>query len=307
MKIQVSKTRRQWLKASGEDTVRFLSGMWTADIKRAVEKGVHSTGRSFLLNIKGKAVVESQFWVLNKQEILFSIPEGFWDSTFEALDKLLVADDVRLDRAELSEFVYEIPSLPIEVSQKWGQIEHYSWQIPDAQDKVYRGIETELFYLVPKFRLSDSHFEIWPKARMDSAQLESILGSGVEWLPNLNSQRIDAGVPLWGVDYSPEDLILEFPHKDAISFHKGCYIGQEVVARATYRGKMTKSLVRLEFDRPPESGYFYNESNLDQPIGKITSLAGLRCLGLARTSSLENAVVVQKSGAKAIKIEIIGG
>jgi folate-binding protein YgfZ len=74
------------------------------------------------------------------------------------------------------------------------------------------------------------HFEALP--RLERAALEVL--------------RIERGVPLFGVDMTESTIPLEANLEHALNYTKGCYIGQEVIARATYRGQMNKKLVGLE-------------------------------------------------------------
>ena len=63
----------------------------------------------------------------------------------------------------------------------------------------------------------------------------------------LEAERIEAGVPRWGVDMTDETIAQEagLDALDAISFAKGCYTGQEVVARIHFRGHVNRLLRRL--------------------------------------------------------------
>ena len=61
----------------------------------------------------------------------------------------------------------------------------------------------------------------------------------------LDSLRIEAGIPVYGVDVDESNMMLETGLNDAVSFDKGCYTGQEAVAMATYRGHVSKRLSGL--------------------------------------------------------------
>jgi folate-binding protein YgfZ len=60
-------------------------------------------------------------------------------------------------------------------------------------------------------------------------------------------RRIEAGIPLLGVDMDGSHLPLEAGLDDAISFNKGCYIGQEYVVRLAHRGHLNRKLAGLSF------------------------------------------------------------
>ena len=57
--------------------------------------------------------------------------------------------------------------------------------------------------------------------------------------------RVEAGVPRYGQDMVDTTIPLEANLANAISYNKGCYIGQEVIARATFRGHMNRKLSGL--------------------------------------------------------------
>jgi aminomethyltransferase len=57
--------------------------------------------------------------------------------------------------------------------------------------------------------------------------------------------RVEAGVPRYGQDMVDTTIPLEANLTHAISYNKGCYIGQEVIARATFRGHMNRKLAGL--------------------------------------------------------------
>ncbi len=85
--------------------------------------------------------------------------------------------------------------------------------------------------------------------------------------------RIESGVPLYGRDLGPDTLALEAPLGAAISFNKGCYLGQEVVERVTARGHVNRKLVGLDLDGdavPDDGAPLYAE---EREVGRVTSAA----------------------------------
>ncbi len=59
------------------------------------------------------------------------------------------------------------------------------------------------------------------------------------------SLRLERGIPRFGVDFTERNNPVEAGLQYAISFTKGCYVGQEVVSKATYVGGVSRRLVRL--------------------------------------------------------------
>jgi folate-binding protein YgfZ len=85
--------------------------------------------------------------------------------------------------------------------------------------------------------------------------------------------RIEAGVGLFGQDMDETNVVTEANLDDSVSFTKGCYIGQEIIARIKYRGHVAKKLTGLSF----EGGKLVDvgtviRSVAGKDIGRITSV-----------------------------------
>jgi glycine cleavage system T protein len=87
----------------------------------------------------------------------------------------------------------------------------------------------------------------------------------------LDSLRIEAAIPVYGVDVDETNMLLETGMDDVVSFTKGCYTGQEAVAMATYRGHISKKLcgLALSTNAVPSRGDVIRKE--DREIGFVTS------------------------------------
>jgi folate-binding protein YgfZ len=86
----------------------------------------------------------------------------------------------------------------------------------------------------------------------------------------LEARRVETGVPRIGVDMDGTTLALELPVEDLISTSKGCYLGQEVVARGTARGQVQRRLVGVRFEgAEPAPGAPLRDGGRD--VGRVTS------------------------------------
>jgi tRNA-modifying protein YgfZ len=103
----------------------------------------------------------------------------------------------------------------------------------------------------------------------------------------LERWRVEAGIPRWGREIDDAILPAEAGLTEThVSFSKGCYPGQEPIARLHYRGKVNRRLRRLELEGEPTS----EELVLDgKVVGRITSRAGERALGYVRVEVPEEA------------------
>lgn len=85
--------------------------------------------------------------------------------------------------------------------------------------------------------------------------------------------RIEAGLPRYGIDMDDTNVVTETNLEDAVSFTKGCYIGQEIIARIKYRGHVAKKLSALMFDGTVDVTPGAIISSVEgKEIGRITSV-----------------------------------
>src|SRR6266436_794688 len=86
--------------------------------------------------------------------------------------------------------------------------------------------------------------------------------------------RIEAGSPRYGVDMDETNIVTETNLDDTVSYTKGCYIGQEIIARIKYRGHVAKKLSALIFDGTVEVNAGSIIKSVDgKEVGRITSVA----------------------------------
>jgi folate-binding protein YgfZ len=86
-----------------------------------------------------------------------------------------------------------------------------------------------------------------------------------------NIARMESGIPLFGIDYDENNILVEANLDSAVSYTKGCYIGQEIIARLHYRGHVAKRVALLEIDsdsRPIVGDGIFRGT---KEVGKITS------------------------------------
>jgi folate-binding protein YgfZ len=84
--------------------------------------------------------------------------------------------------------------------------------------------------------------------------------------------RIEAGMPRYGIDMDDTNVVTETNLDDAVSYTKGCYIGQEIIARIKYRGHVAKKLSGLMFDASASFNAGALVNSVDgKEIGRITS------------------------------------
>jgi folate-binding protein YgfZ len=96
----------------------------------------------------------------------------------------------------------------------------------------------------------------------------------------LETLRIEAGLPRYGVDMDETNIVTETGLDDAVSYTKGCYVGQEIIARIKYRGHVAKKLSGLLFAAEVKVAVGATIKSRDgKDIGRTTSVANSPRLG----------------------------
>ncbi|HEV7744569.1 MAG TPA: aminomethyltransferase family protein [Pyrinomonadaceae bacterium] len=85
--------------------------------------------------------------------------------------------------------------------------------------------------------------------------------------------RIEAGLPCYGADMDETNVVTEAALDDAVSYTKGCYVGQEIIARIKYRGHVARKLTGMTFEQAVTVavGATVNSED-DKEVGRVTSV-----------------------------------
>ncbi len=101
------------------------------------------------------------------------------------------------------------------------------------------------------------HYELWVQAAEIPALWQALMEAGASPVgaATLEAFRIAEGIPAYGIDIAERDLPQETSQMRALSFNKGCYLGQEIVERIRSRGSVHRHLRQLELSGPvPAAG-----------------------------------------------------
>lgn len=256
------------IRLAGPERTQFLHGMVTQDIK-----GIPEGSGAYALMTDPKAHILADMKVYNLGDwFLLDVEPELKDKVIHTLDKYLLVeatlDDITdqygllsiqgpgseaLLRTLLSE-----PGIPV------AEYQHLPGKLAGVEIVVIRtGYTGEIGFelLIPRERVK----EVWDVLMFQ----DSVTPVGMmAW----DILRLEAGIPRYGIDMDENNLPLEVGvEKQAISYTKGCYIGQEVIARMKYRGHANRFLMGFKFqgEKVPQRGDKIRKE--DKEIGWITS------------------------------------
>ena len=277
------------LRVTGGDRLSFLNNMVTA-------KSVDLTpGRSrpcFWLNHKGR--IDADLLMCEfEDEMLIILDRHLAANTAGTLSSFVFAEDV-----EITDASGELSILSIHGPKTRSLLDHAASEAPLALDEPSSACRATLGGVRLSALRQDLTGEIGvllaiPRAGFAKVH-KHLLATGeahpetrareTGWLA-INAARIEAGHPLFNVDFAPSSLPAESGViEQRVSFEKGCYLGQEVVARMHARNTRKQCIVALRVTdqqittghtdiRQPTTGsqVFEDTDNPDTPIGAVTS------------------------------------
>jgi folate-binding protein YgfZ len=231
---------RSLIGATGEDRVSFLQGMLSNDVKAlAPGQGTYAA----MLTQQGRVVADLRVYA-QPERLLLDVVAWRRAALQEALERYLVADDVELAAPEEELVVgVEGPLARAVVGEALGGVEPP--RIPYAH--VAAEFQGARVLLITASEVDGEGVLLAATARSAAALFDACVEAGARPLgmQALDILRVEAGVPWAGIDIDEDTLIMETGRAAAISFSKGCYLGQEVVERIAARGHVNRGLAGI--------------------------------------------------------------
>ncbi len=262
---------------TGEHRVRFLQGMVTNDVKSLTPgHGTYAT----MLNAQGHILADLRIYCA-EDRFLIDTDADLREKATQSLQRYIIADRVALEALPVFTLAFQGPrARPL--LEKTLHIDLPALEEFDHFSSNYAGFPVRI---VRASSTGEEGYEVWVGekglagvwgAACGQAPTYDMLPCGTEALESL---RIEAGIPRYGAELAEDTLLLEAGLLNAVSFTKGCYLGQEIVERARSRGHVNWKLVGLTVDaaQPPAPGEKLTAA--EKQIGEITSACASPTLG----------------------------
>lgn len=296
-----TETTRGVLRAEGTDARKWLHKIVTANAEH-LETG--QGAYSALLDAKGHFVAD---FILLRDGDLYGLlcDAAARETLYQTLRRYILREKVML--GDVSErwlcFVLvgeESPALVERILESQAPDALNAWKWGRVGDAAVRVIRTA------RARVASFDVMVPVNAAPDFTPLLQAVPRLSDEL--LDTLRIEAGLPKWGVDFDATTLALEIPDVMQIRVDQGCYVGQEVVARIVHRGHVNRHLRGLIVDNEilPPRGQVIQYGG--EQVGTVTSAAfapghGVIALGYVRRE-VEVGAHVQLNGMSARVVEL---
>lgn len=289
---------RAYLRVTGEERLAFLHRLLTANV-RDLRPG--DGAAALLLDNRGKIQASLDLWA-GDQAVLIGTAAAAISNVAEGLRRYVLRSDVNIDADPLVSFAMIGPqhetaavALGVEPPPTAGQSACGSglrslrtWRLPGGFELALPQADAnELWHAV--CRAGDD--SVRPAGREASEVL-----------------RVEAGVPAYGAELTGDELPQEARLDDAVDFEKGCYLGQETVARIHYRGHVNRLLCGLRLPEGVATGATLSGGG--RVAGSLTSAVvsdryGAIGLGYLRRELAEPGVEVQVAGGATAEVSAL--
>lgn len=216
-----------WLRVWGPDAAAFLQGQFSNDLRTLAGAGSGAV-YGLWLTVKGKVLADS--FVLRSDGA-----EEFWVGSYfspapvirERIESYLIADEVEIEDCTAEVAAVSVLGAPTPAE---------GGLAGPAGPWVFRG----------RRERAGSFEVVYRVAEAVEAELAELSPGAELTIEEVRRRRIAAGIPAVPEDLGPADLPQEAGlEEDAVSFSKGCYLGQEVMARLKSMGQVRRRLIRV--------------------------------------------------------------
>ncbi len=251
------------------DRVRWLNGMVTNNIRDlAPGRGVYA----FLLNPQGHIL--GDLYAYNRSEsLLVDTDQSQVEKILAVFDKYIIMDDV-----EVTDISDKLTAIGVSGPGAAECLRKAGIDLPGLgtlQFVELKWQQNSLILVRGDNPLVES-FELWLAPENHERMRESLVKAGAKpsGTAAVELLRVAAGIPRYGADIRERDLPQETEQERALSFVKGCYVGQEIVERIRSRGQVRRKFAGFDVQRAlPTPGTKIQADGKD--VGEITSAASL--------------------------------
>lgn len=267
------------VEVSGGEAVRFLNGMLTNDVAK-LEEGAWM--HAAFPNPQGRLVASAR--VIRHEDVFLIDTEPATRGTLlRWLERFVHAGDFRVRDLTAEEPLLHTALISLQGARS---AEVIGAALGEKAARVGRGRVVvasagwgyQPLRIIRATHTGEDGFDIFVAAATAPSVWQSLVGAGARPAGHdaLEVLRVEAGVPRYGVDASDANVVLEVVDEaEAVSYTKGCYAGQEIIARIHWRGHVAKKLTGVIFDRdaePPAESRL-RDCATGREAGRITSNA----------------------------------
>ena len=278
----IDRTDRGRIVVSGADRATYLQGLLTNDI---VALGAGRGCYAAYLTPQGRLIADLHVYELG-DVILLTMTGDVKPTVLAKLDQFVFAEDVQLGDVTASFAQWGIvgPGAAFAIAALLGGASEAALTALPEHGNTRADWQGSAAIVTRTSDAGEPGYDVFVETAQGDAFKTALAAAGLPLLDDRAAEtiRIEAGIPAFHRDMDEETIPLEAGIESrAISFTKGCYVGQEVIVRVLHRGhgRVARKLVglRVNGDSVPAAGAAISRG--DRDVGRVTSSAWSPAIG----------------------------
>jgi folate-binding protein YgfZ len=260
------------LLVTGSEAVSFLNGLITNDMKTLPE---NRWMPAVFPNVQGRLLASVRVIRLaddgGKPSFLIDTEAATHDRVLQTIQRFTLAGDFHVTDLTTTTALFSLQGKA--ASDTLNKVLATSTSTLVVNQVIQTGWQDQQITVVPATHTRASGYDLLVGEPQAALLWDALVRTGAQPVgyDALEILRIEAGVPRYGPDMDDTTVVTETNLDEAVSYTKGCYVGQEIIARIKYRGHVAKKLRGLAFDGPVIAPRQIIKSAEDKEIGHITS------------------------------------
>jgi folate-binding protein YgfZ len=253
------------LRVSGSEATMFLNGLITNDVKNLAQ---NRWMPAVFPTVQGRLIGAVRVIRGSGPEFLIDTETESHDAVLKTVSRFTLAGDFKV-----ADVTSETALLTVQGDRAAEVIRTVlKTGVSDLPD--HGVVEIDGVTIIRASHTGEDGFDLFIDSSRKAELQQAVEAAGAQAIgeDTFEILRVEAGIARFGQDMDETNVVPETNLDDAVSFTKGCYVGQEIIVRIKHRGHPAKKLTRLRFetDQQIEPGAVIRSTE-NQEIGRVTS------------------------------------
>src|SRR5215470_1290570 len=256
--------QRGRVRVSGSEATMFLNGLITNDVKNLAQ---NRWMPAVFPTVQGRLIGAVRVIRGSEPSFLIDTETASHESVLKTVSRFTLAGDFKV-----ADVTSETALLTLQ-GQAAAEILQKVFSVSDLPEN---GVVETTWQNVPVTILRASHtpengFDVFIDSSRKAEVQQALESAGAQSIgeDTFEILRVEAGIARFGIDMDETNVVPETNLDDAVSYTKGCYVGQEIIVRIKHRGHPAKKLTGLKADRPMEPGAIVTSAASSPKAGNI--------------------------------------
>jgi folate-binding protein YgfZ len=257
-------TLRGRIRVSGSEATMFLNGLITNDVRNLAQ---NRWMPAVFPTVQGRLIGAVRVIRGSGPEFLIDTETASHDAVLKTVSRFTLAGDFKV-----SDVTKETALLTVQ-GERAAEVVEKVFATPMSGLPSNGVVETDVT-IIRASHTGENGFDLFIDSSRKAELQQALEAAGAQPIgeDTFEILRVEAGIARFGQDMDETNVVPETNLDDAVSFTKGCYVGQEIIVRIKHRGHPAKKLTQLRFetDQQIEPGAVIRSTE-NQEIGRVTS------------------------------------